>query len=251
MEEKIIVAVDASNPDKLNKLVELSKAAGALAVKFGTEAQSASSWGFCADLAQAYDIDWVADAKLHDIPNTVKKTVANLCQLERPPIGITAHIEEGNRAMLEVAQEQAGLIKILGVTALTSIDPEDYQERYGRRLSDLVEARVEIARQAGIGGLVASPLEVGRIRANPDNQHFFAMIPGIRPAGSQPDDQARTGTPSQAIRDGADLLVIGRPIHGAADPGQAFKSIVAEIEGVKFEPANGHQRPLPIESQTN
>lgn len=271
--ERIILAVDTSNEVDAERLVGVAREAGARFVKLGLELSSATSWRYCSELAASHGLDWVADAKLDDIPNTVVGAVRNIRQLEHPPFGITMHTTAGNEAM-RLAQEEAESIRMMGVTILTSIKPEEAAELYrasmdaydiknlfrllyedddslkvrdGQLQRDVIdkymldkaegqsqEKVLELARNAafvGLQGIVSSPLEVGAIKSTPETQSLFAMIPGTRSASADVQDQARVGTPTAAIKDGADLLVIGRQITQAADPAEAYEALVAEIEG--------------------
>ena len=171
------------------------------------------------------------DLKLHDIPATVGLAMAAAARLGADMI--TIHSQGGGH-MLRRAVENAGDTKVLAVTVLTSLNPADMTElsEISRRPGALVQTLAERALQAGCHGLVASGREVASLR-----QAFGAaprlVIPGIRPAWSQVagDDQKRTATPAEAVRDGADHLVIGRPIRDAQDPAEAADRIVAELAG--------------------
>ena len=237
--ERIILAIDTSREEDAERLATVSQEAGARFVKLGLELSSATSWQYCSELAAAHNLDWVADAKLDDIPNTVVGAVKNIKGLEHAPFGITMHTTAGSEAM-RLAQEEAEAIKMLGVTVLTSIKakPEEGEElSEGERMFHVpvTQKVMELARdavRAGVLGVVSSPLEVGMIKSDPETSGLFAMIPGTRSAGSEIQDQARVGTPAGAIRDGADLLVIGRQITQAEDPALAYEALVAEIEGV-------------------
>jgi orotidine-5'-phosphate decarboxylase len=121
-------------------------------------------------------------------------------------------------------------LRLLGVTVLTSMDEADMAAAgYSGTVSALVAARAADARAAGMDGIVASPAEATAIR-RVVGPGVAIVTPGIRPSGSDAGDQKRIATPANAIRAGADYLVVGRPITGAADPRNAAKAIVAEIE---------------------
>ncbi len=235
--ERIILAIDTSTEKDAERLASVAQEAGARFVKLGLELSSATSWQYTSDLAARHELDWVADAKLNDIPNTVAGAVRNISDLEHPPFGITVHTSSGLEAM-RIAQKEAGDIKILGVTVLTSIKSETEE---GEELSEgerlfhvpvpqkVMELATDAAR-SGVKGVVCSPLEVGMIKSDPETKHLFAMIPSARSATADVQDQARVGTPGAAINDGADLLVIGRQIAKAEDPTAAYEALVAEIE---------------------
>ncbi len=176
------------------------------------------------------------DLKLHDIPTTVKRAMAQVAEL-----GVfyaTVHCGE-SRAMLAAAVEGAGgRVNVLGVTVLTSTAAAElaeagYRERYSSDLQQLVIKKAVMARDAGCAGIICSGREVQGIKAAL-GESFQAVTPGIRPAGGgvAADDQSRIVTPAMAIRHGSDFLVIGRPIRDATDPRAAAQSIAAEIQAV-------------------
>jgi orotidine-5'-phosphate decarboxylase len=166
------------------------------------------------------------DLKLHDIPNTVAGAAKSVARLK--PRYLTVHAS-GGADMVRAAVEAAPDVRIAAVTVLTSID-EDTLVAIGLAGPSLDAARrlAVLAVGAGARALVCSPREVAAIRAEvgPD---VDLITPGVRPAGSDIQDQARVATPQQALADGADLLVIGRPITGAADPGAAAASLAAAL----------------------
>ncbi len=243
--ERIILSVDTSKRLDAERLVAVAQKAGASWVKLGLELQTAESWGFCSELAKRHRLDWVADAKLDDIPNTVVGAVRNIANLPHPPVGITMHTSAGHEAMA-AAQKAAGTIKMLGVTVLTSISDRECYDMLGPKSDPdhpptaeemaafrqaIVMQRARAAARSGLAGIVCSPLEVGAIKSDAETRNLFAMIPGTRSAGVAHNDQARVATPGAAIQDGADLLVIGRQITQADNPALAFEALVAEIEG--------------------
>lgn len=228
--ERIILAIDTSDSAEAIRLTKIAKKAGARFVKLGLEISSATSWQFCSSLAADNELDWVADAKLHDIPNTVKNTVRNIRKTAHPPFGITIHTLSGREA-LKVAQEEAGTIKMLGVTILTSIDAEESAQQFHEDVPNTVMHLARKAVDAGVAGLVCSPLEVGLVKATPETAGLFTMIPGTRSVTAETADQVRVSTPAEAIRNRADLLVIGRQVTGDPEPVTAYEAVVAEVEG--------------------
>jgi orotidine-5'-phosphate decarboxylase len=174
-----------------------------------------------------YGADIFLDLKLYDIPNTVAMTVEAMAE-----IGIamfTVHIAGGVemlKSASNVLKNMKGKIsqvpKMLGVTVLTSVAGDHTEE---------VLSRVKIAEQCGLDGVISSPLEVKRIRQSV-NKNFLVVTPGIRPSGSDVGDQKRIATPKNAILDGANYLVVGRPIIEAARPSDVAKSILAEISAL-------------------
>ena len=174
------------------------------------------------------------DLKLHDIPATVTGAARAVARLH--PDVLTVHAVGGPdviRAAVDVAPDTM----IAAVTLLTSLGSDDL-ERIGVAgpVSDAVRRLAVLAVDAGARGLVCSPREVADVRAEvgPD---ITLITPGIRPPGAAVHDQARTATPEEALRAGADLLVIGRPITGAPDPGASAAAIAAPLR--RFQPAQG------------
>jgi orotidine-5'-phosphate decarboxylase len=166
------------------------------------------------------------DLKLHDIPNTVAGAAKSVARLK--PKYLTVHAS-GGADMVRAAVESAPDVTIAAVTVLTSLG-EDALGQIGMAgpSRDAVRRLAALAVGAGAGALVCSPQEVALVRAEvgPD---IVLITPGVRPAGSDAQDQARIATPEEALRNGADLLVIGRPITGAADPGAAAAKIAAGL----------------------
>ena len=166
------------------------------------------------------------DLKLHDIPNTVAGAARAVAKL-RPEI-LTVHAA-GGADMIKAAVEAAPDTIVAGVTLLTSIGDKDLAELgMEGSVSDAVRRMATLAVTAGARGLVCSPQEVAAVRAEV-GPGILLITPGIRPAGATSDDQARIATPVEAMKAGADLLVIGRPITKAADPGAAAAAIAASL----------------------
>lgn len=169
------------------------------------------------------------DIKLHDIPNTVRRAVAVASDLGVDLL--TLHTAGGPTMMEAAAEARAGELRILGVTVLTSLSPHEMSMIWGREIRsvrDEVGRLALMARDAGIDGVVASALEASWIRGQVEDD-FLIVTPGIRPAGADAGDQTRVATPGDAVRAGADYLVIGRPITGAPDPAEALAAIRAEV----------------------
>jgi orotidine-5'-phosphate decarboxylase len=166
------------------------------------------------------------DLKLHDIPNTVAAAARAVSKL-RPEI-LTVHAA-GGTDMIKAAVESAPDTIVAGVTLLTSIGQKDLVELgMEGSVSDAVRRMATLAVSAGARGLVCSPQEVAAVRAEV-GQDIVLITPGLRPAGAPSDDQARVATPVEALKAGADLLVIGRPITKAPDPGAAAAAIAASL----------------------
>ena len=167
------------------------------------------------------------DLKFHDIPNTVAKAVASAVQLDVQML--TVHTC-GGTAMLKAAVKTVGDGPlVLGVTVLTSMDENDLAEvGVQKSPADQVLHLAQLATRAGLKGLVCSPKEIAPLREvlPPEVQ---LVTPGIRPAGSNSDDQKRVMTPAKAMNAGANCLVIGRPIYAAENPRQAAEDILSSL----------------------
>jgi orotidine-5'-phosphate decarboxylase len=171
-----------------------------------------------------------ADLKLFDIPATVAAAVR---QLSRHEVDFcTVH---GNDSMLKAAAEAKGNMQILAVTALTSLDQGDLDDLgFQCDARTLVLSRARRALQLGCDGVVSSGLEVAALREHADAR-LITVCPGIRPIHND-DDQQRVMTPYQAIKDGADYLVVGRPIKNADDPATAAEAIQKDIARALINP---------------
>lgn len=176
------------------------------------------------------------DLKFLDIPNTVAGAVASAAELGVHMITLHA---TGGAGMLRAAREACpeGGPLLMGVTLLTSFSADDVAETWGkelRSLRDEVGRLAEISLASGLDGVVASPLEVESLKRR-HGADFQVVTPGIRPAGTDAGDQVRSATPAAAVAAGADYLVVGRPVHRAADPAAAARAILAEMSGTPLE----------------
>jgi orotidine-5'-phosphate decarboxylase len=176
--------------------------------------------------------DIFLDLKFHDIPNTVAHAVAAAARLPRVRL-VTVHAAAG-LAVMQAAREAAGSKKnrpaLLAVTLLTSFDQATLREiGMEGSLESRVLALSRLAEKAGLDGVVCSALEAPVVR-RALGPHFKILVPGVRPATAATNDQSRIATPGDAIRAGADYLVVGRPITAAKDPRDAALRIDAEIE---------------------
>ena len=166
------------------------------------------------------------DLKLHDIPNTVAKAIASVSNL---PIDMLTIHTCGGREMMEWAvkaqQENKPDLLLLGVTVLTSMDDETLAEiGVKRTAAEQVSALTALANKAGMSGLVCSPHEAASVKATHGDQ-FKLVTPGIRPVGANAGDQKRIMTPQLAAEQGADYIVVGRPIYQAKDPAAVVAAI--------------------------
>ena len=173
------------------------------------------------------------DLKLHDIPATIKR--AFLAASAFRPKFVTVHCDEGDGLLKGIAENNPGDTKILAMTVLTSLDHRKlkdlgYSERYTENLTALVLLRARMAKAAGCHGVVCSGLEVALIRKELGDE-MIVVTPGIRPTWSvvDQDDQKRIVTPADAVNNGADYIVVGRPIRDAKVPADAAKRVAEEI----------------------
>jgi len=224
MKSPIFVAIDTPDIDRAKAIATCVRHhVGGL--KLGLEFFSANGRHGIKEMGD-FDLPIFLDLKLHDIPNTVAKAVQALHALE--PAIITVHAA-GGRAMMEDAKAAAPTAaKVVAVTVLTSLDGGDLTSiGLGPDPHEQVARLTELARSAGLDGVVCSGNEVAAARAAwPDG---FFVVPGVRPAGAKTGDQKRVMTPRAALDAGASILVIGRPITLAADPDQAAREIESTL----------------------
>ncbi|GGE29724.1 orotidine 5'-phosphate decarboxylase [Agaricicola taiwanensis] len=169
------------------------------------------------------------DAKLHDIGNTVERATANLAALGAHFLTVHAYPQT-----LQAAARGRGSsnLKILGITVLTSYDDNDVMEcGFALSVNDLVLRRAKQILESGVDGVVCAPTDVSAVRSV-TGERALLVTPGVRPSGAATGDQKRVATPADAIRAGADHLVVGRPVTKSADPARAAAEIVEEIAAV-------------------
>jgi len=223
--DRIILALDVATAQEALKLVEQVR--GQISFfKVGLQLFTAAGPDLVRELSRN-DARIFLDLKLHDIPNTVAGAVASASELGVRML--TIHLS-GGRAMLEAAvAKKAGNLQLLGVSVLTSSDEATLRET---GVTSSVEKQVEqLARlgvNAGINGIVASPHEIKSLRTLFGDK-IVIVTPGIRPAQIEHGDQKRVMTPKEAFRNGADYLVIGRPITADKNPREATRRIIEEI----------------------
>lgn len=225
--DRLIVALDLPTPEEARALVERLGDAVAF-YKIGLELFTGGSYFELLRWLTAGGCKVFADLKLYDIPETVRRAVANL--RGRGASFLTVH---GDRAILEAAAREKGDMKILAVTVLTSFGPTDLKEMgYAGDVQQLVLARARIALKAGCDGVIASGLEAPLLRAE-FGDRLLIVTPGIRPAAEpSKDDQKRTVDVAQAFANGADHIVVGRPVRDAADPRAAAQLIQQTIASI-------------------
>jgi orotidine-5'-phosphate decarboxylase len=193
--------------------------------KIGMELTYAGGLGLAERLAASGKHVFM-DLKLHDIPNTVERATRQIARLGARFLTVHGFSQSMRAALVGAAGSS---LELLAVTVMTSYDDADLAAAgYAMGVKELVAHRARQAREIGIHGLILSPEETRLVRplVGPDMQ---LVTPGIRPAGSDVGDQKRIMTPRLAIAGGADRLVVGRPVTGAADPAAAAESIVADI----------------------
>jgi len=233
--ERIIIALDVSERHALEKWAETLRTHVSW-VKVGMELFYALGSEAVTYLnKQGFKV--FLDLKLHDIPNTVEKAATVL--VETGAAMINLHCLGGVEMMKRTAErvrKEAGMKgltppKLIGVTILTSISEEILKKelQINSSMKEQVLHLATIAKDAGLNGVVASPLEVQAIK-DKCGDGFLTIVPGIRPAWSVVNDQRRILTPRQALDRGADFLVIGRPVLQAADPVKAVEMIINEME---------------------
>ncbi|HZD95354.1 MAG TPA: orotidine-5'-phosphate decarboxylase [Candidatus Sulfotelmatobacter sp.] len=230
MRDRLIVALDVSTAAAAQKLVrQIGDAAGVY--KVGLQLFTAEGPALVRDLVASGRRVFL-DLKLHDIPNTVSHAVQVARELGAHMLTVHAG---GGTAMLRAATEAAdGRLNILAVTVLTSLTDEDMQETgISGRVVDQALRMAALAQNAGCQGIVSSPREALSIRKSL-GEGFIIVTPGIRPAGTESNDQQRIATPSQAIANGASHIVVGRPITHADEPARSAQVIIAEMEQAKI-----------------
>ena len=226
-DDRLIVALDVPNALAGLQLAETLGDAVSF-YKIGLGMLTGGGLALANELKQEHGKRVFLDMKLFDIGATVEATVRGLAQYDLD--FLTVH---GDPHVVRAAKEGAAgkPLKILAVTILTSLDRADLDASLIKPgdIRDIVLERAANALEAGADGLIASPQEATMIRALPQAKGRLIVTPGVRPAGADLGDQKRIATPGAAIRDGADHIVVGRPIWKAADPKAAAQAILAEL----------------------
>ena len=226
-DDRLIVALDVPNLLQGMDLVQrLGDTVGFY--KIGLGMLTGGGLALANELKQEHGKRIFLDMKLFDIGATIETAVRGLAQYDLD--FLTVH---GDPQVVRAAAEgKAGTgLKILAVTILTSLDRADLDANLMKPgdIHDLTLERAARALEAGADGVIASPQEAAMIRALPQARGRLIVTPGVRPAGSASGDQKRTATPHQAVMDGADHIVVGRPIWQAANPAAAARAILAEL----------------------
>jgi len=220
----IIVALDFETAAEASALVALL-GDRIQVYKIGIELYAGAGMAFARELrSQGKDV--FLDMKFYDIPETVRRAV---CQVARAGLQfLTVH---GSDAVMRAAVEgrDTSNLQLLAVTLLTSFDRQDIEDLgYPCQATDLVDLRVRKAMAAGMQGIVASPLDAARVRRLA-GAGTLLVTPGVRSAGAAKSDQKRVATPAEAIREGADYVVVGRQVTRAADPAGEVDRVLEEI----------------------
>ena len=227
MKSKIFVALDVETKAKALEIVGDLRGLGAC-FKIGKQLFTSTGPELVREIV-AMGEDVFLDLKYHDIPNTVAKAGAAAAQLGVKIFNVHA---SGGRKMMEAVREEMNKLTnpplVLAVTILTSLGEEDIREvGFDRTIPEQIAKLAKLAKDSGMDGVVASPLEIELIRET-CGKDFKILTPGIRPAFAAVNDQKRIATPAEALRKGADYLVIGRPITAAENRRDAFLKILEE-----------------------
>lgn len=228
-DDRLIVALDL--PDALSALKLTETLGDAVSFyKIGLGMLTGGGLALAGELKHEHGKRIFLDMKLFDIGATIEAAVRGLARFDLD--FLTVH---GDPHVVRAAKEGTGgkPLKILAVTILTSLDRADLDAGMIKSgdLPDLVAERATRAFEAGADGVIASPQEAAMIRALPQAAGRLIVTPGVRPKGSAMGDQKRVATPAEAIREGADHIVVGRPVWAAADPRAAARAILDELRG--------------------
>ncbi|MGR3364920.1 MAG: orotidine-5'-phosphate decarboxylase [Maritimibacter harenae] len=226
-DDRLIVALDV--PNALEGLALAQRIGDPVGFyKIGLGMLTGGGLALARELIDEMDKRIFLDMKFFDIANTVEAAVKGLANY-----GIDFLTVHGDPQVVRAAQTGKGGsdMKILAVTVLTSLDRVDLDQMMiaPGDLQDIVVERARRAMEAGADGVIASPHEAAMIRALPEAKGKLIVTPGVRPAGAATGDQKRIATPAKAIGDGADHIVVGRPIKSAPDPKAAAEAILAEL----------------------
>lgn len=223
--DRLIVALDFPTPAKALALV--SVLSGSVSIyKIGLQLYTAAGPAIVQAVA-ATGAKIFLDLKLHDIPNTVAKAVTAAGDLGVEML--TVHLAGGSPMLKAAVEAKPPHLLLLGVTVLTSATQETLEETgVGSKIRDQVLRLADLGKKSEIGGLVTSPHEVGLLRER-CGEEIALITPGVRPGWAAPDDQKRFTTPAEALKAGADYLVVGRPITAAEDPRAAVDRLLAEM----------------------
>lgn len=237
---ELVIALDVDREDEALELAQLGLEEGARYVKVGMQLFYSAGPMVVRDLV-ARGARVVVDLKLHDIPNTMAMAARALCRLGASLI--TVHASAGRTALAAVAAVARECdVRLMAVTVLTSLDNEALKGELGVGEDVATHALrlATLAQTAGVHGAVCAAREVGLLK-QALGQGFLTMVPGVRPVwAARPGDQARVATPAEARENGADYIVVGRPILSAVDRRQAIRLLVSEITAGNGRGERGH-----------
>lgn len=237
--ERIIVAIDFDDFEAAKPVIDELEGTGVM-VKFGNQIGTYEGWGKLVEYAHSKGLKVFCDTKFKDIPHTVEKSARAISRFSPEIFNIMA---DNSSAALQgavagadsaVLDWQTDKPMVIGVTVLTSIDENVSQEIYGGAPADKVMQFALASADAGLDGLVCSAQEAMMLSNDPKTAHLVLITPGIRPEWASKGDQSRVMTPAQAVKNGADYLVIGRPItkppESAGSSKDALALIIKELE---------------------
>ncbi|WP_109310801.1 orotidine-5'-phosphate decarboxylase [Ruegeria sp. AU67] len=235
-DDRLIVALDV--PNALQGLAMAEQLGDSVSFyKIGLGMLTGGGLALANELKQEHGKRIFLDMKLFDIGNTVENAVRGLAQFDLD--FLTVH---GDPHVVRAAKEGAvgKDLKILAVTILTSLNRDDLDASLLKEgdVQDLVVERAARALEAGADGVIASPQEAALIRALPQAEGRLIVTPGVRPAGAALGDQKRVATPANAVADGVDHIVVGRPVYQADDPKAAAEAILAELSSPQAKAPN-------------
>ena len=225
MDDRLIVALDVPNVVQGLALADRIGEAASF-YKVGLGMLTGGGFALALDLKHERGKRVFLDLKLFDIGATIEAAVRGIAEQ-----GLDVLTVHGDPQVVRAAAQTKGATKILAVTVLTSLDRADLDANLIRPgdLSDIVVERAARALEAGADGVIASPHEAALIRALPEARDKLIVTPGVRPEGAALGDQKRVATPYRAIADGADHIVVGRPVWASADPAAAARAITASL----------------------
>lgn len=225
MDDRLIVALDVPNVVQGLALADRIGEAAAF-YKVGLGMLTGGGFALALELKHERGKRVFLDLKLFDIGATIEAAVRGIAEQDLD--FLTVH---GDPQVVRAAAQTKGATKILAVTILTSLDRADLDANLIQAgdLAEIVVERAARALEAGADGVIASPHEAARIRALPQARGKLIVTPGVRPDGAAPGDQKRVATPAKAIADGADHIVVGRPVWASPDPAAAARAITDSL----------------------
>ncbi len=230
--ERLIFPLDVPNKDEASKYISQLKNEVGL-FKVGLELFMAEGPAFLQYMTDNARVDYFLDLKFHDIPATIRGAQARIMRGAKMA---TIHVDQGRKTLQASVQGLRNGVKILGVTVLTHLGPDDLEamgiaKEYSQSPTKLVLLRAKLAKEAGCHGVVCAGTEAMAVK-DKFGKDFLVVCPAIRPAWAMVpgDDQKRITTPYEAIKAGADYIVVGRPIRLSDDPATAARKVVEEIE---------------------